>query len=107
MKSEDIKRPCTICKTGLFAADVREHPVLGVAICNVTLFTPAFLFLIFVVLLLQKCYKFYTSGEFTVDEDGDQMFCTWCGQGGSLFLCSDCKEGAFCKVSYIFWGWEY
>ena len=29
------------------------------------------------------------------DEDGDDEQCTWCGDGGNLFIC-DCQR-AFCK----------
>lgn len=46
----------------------------------------------------QKCDKFYGDGEFSVDEeDGSDKYCRWCGQGGTLYLCSACTAG-FCKV---------
>ncbi|XP_059486869.1 transcriptional regulator ATRX homolog isoform X2 [Neocloeon triangulifer] len=78
-KAEDMKRPCSVCRTGVFSNDVHIHPVLGVCICK-------------------KCYKFYNSGDFSEDEEGDQKYCTWCGEGGKLNYCSGCKKGAFCKT---------
>jgi len=61
-----------------------------------TIFTPLW------DLLLQKCLDFYEDGSFKVDDEGDPMFCTWCGNGGDLILCSTCKNAAFCKVSSKF-----
>lgn len=47
-------------------------------------------------LLCEKCHSFYGDGHFSVDEDGSDKYCRWCGQGGTLFLCSNCSSG-FCK----------
>jgi len=47
-------------------------------------------------LLCEKCHSFFGDGEFSVDEDGSDKYCRWCGQGGTLFLCSTCNAG-FCK----------
>ncbi|CAB3359270.1 Hypothetical predicted protein [Cloeon dipterum] len=78
-KAEDLKRPCTVCRAGLFAKDAHRHPVLGVVVC-------------------QKCFNFYNCGEFSEDEEGDQKYCAWCGEGGIMNYCSKAKCGAFCKV---------
>ena len=60
---------------------VMRHPVLGVAICR-------------------SCRYFYdgdgSDGEWEKDEDGVDMFCRWCGQGGEVLGCDDCKF-VFCK----------
>ncbi|CAG2060891.1 unnamed protein product, partial [Timema podura] len=50
------------------------------------------------VLLCQKCSGFYDDGDFSVDEDGTDKYCRWCGQGGMLYCCAKCTC-AFCKVS--------
>nr|CAD7403648.1 unnamed protein product [Timema poppensis] len=50
------------------------------------------------VLLCQKCSGFYDDGDFSVDEDGTDKYCRWCGQGGMLYCCAKCTC-AFCKIS--------
>ncbi|RZF39034.1 hypothetical protein LSTR_LSTR008624 [Laodelphax striatellus] len=49
------------------------------------------------VLVCKKCFDFYGYGDFSTDEDGDEKYCRWCGQGGNLFLCEKCNSG-FCKA---------
>ncbi|XP_030761331.1 uncharacterized protein LOC115886369 [Sitophilus oryzae] len=73
---------CTACNvhlgSALFGANNRfVHPLLKVLICK-------------------NCYHFYTSGEFEKDEDGSELYCRWCGQGGQVLCCSSC-EFVFCK----------
>ncbi|XP_014256207.1 transcriptional regulator ATRX-like isoform X2 [Cimex lectularius] len=48
------------------------------------------------VVLCKHCYEFYGDGEFSNDEDGFDKYCSWCGQGGHLFMCSKCPH-VFCK----------
>lgn len=50
----------------------------------------------------QECASFYGDGYFSADEDGDDKYCRWCGQGGTLYLCSSCSC-AFCKVFSTLW----
>ncbi|XP_074025973.1 uncharacterized protein isoform X2 [Leptinotarsa decemlineata] len=73
---------CTACNVHLGSALDGQgnrfvHPLLKVLICK-------------------KCYHFYTSGEFEKDEDGSELYCRWCGQGGQVMCCSNC-EMVFCK----------
>ncbi|CAH1161736.1 unnamed protein product [Phyllotreta striolata] len=73
---------CTACNVHLGSALDGQgnrfvHPLLKVLICK-------------------KCYHFYTSGEFEKDEDGSELYCRWCGQGGQVLCCSNC-EMVFCK----------
>ncbi|XP_066146477.1 uncharacterized protein [Euwallacea fornicatus] len=73
---------CTACNvhlgSSLIGANNRfVHPLLKVLICK-------------------NCYHFYTSGEFEKDEDGSELYCRWCGQGGEVLCCSSC-EFVFCK----------
>ncbi|KAF7287221.1 hypothetical protein GWI33_002041 [Rhynchophorus ferrugineus] len=73
---------CTACNlhlgSALAGANNRfVHPLLKVLICK-------------------NCYHFYTSGEFEKDEDGSELYCRWCGQGGQVLCCSSC-EYVFCK----------
>lgn len=78
---------CTACNVHLGSALDGQgnrfvHPLLKVLICK-------------------NCYHFYTSGEFEKDEDGSELYCRWCGQGGQVMCCSNC-EMVFCKVSSFF-----
>ncbi|KAJ3658740.1 hypothetical protein Zmor_010463 [Zophobas morio] len=73
---------CTACNVHLGSALEGQnnrfvHPLLKVIICK-------------------ECYHFYTSGEFEKDEDGSELYCRWCGQGGQVVCCSKC-EFVFCK----------
>lgn len=72
---------CTSCGTS-----VKDLIAKGKPICHPFLET----------LLCEKCFSFYGDGDFSVDEDGSDKYCRWCGQGGTLFLCSKCSSG-FCK----------
>nr|CAI5835056.1 unnamed protein product [Callosobruchus analis] len=73
---------CTACNVHLGSALDGQgnrfvHPLLKVLICK-------------------NCYFFYSSGEFERDEDGSELYCRWCGQGGQVMCCSKC-EMVFCK----------
>ena len=56
---------------------VSFHPLLNVLMCN-------------------SCCNFYGDGNLSLDSDGEDKYCRWCGEGGKLFLCSKCVC-AFCK----------
>ncbi|XP_066907394.1 transcriptional regulator ATRX isoform X2 [Halyomorpha halys] len=47
-------------------------------------------------LVCKKCLSFYEDGEFSIDEDGTDKYCRWCGQGGKLYMCTKCPYG-FCR----------
>jgi len=73
---------CTICDKHLGCApwiterQMRQHKMLAVPVCR-------------------ACYDFYGDIKFPV-EDGSEIYCFWCGQGGNLFCCSTCPK-ALCK----------
>ncbi|CAH1105757.1 unnamed protein product [Psylliodes chrysocephalus] len=74
---------CTACNTHLGSAlncanNVFVHPLLAVLVCN-------------------ECFEYYTAGGFEKDDDGAEMYCRWCGQGGQVFCCSKCPM-VFCKL---------
>lgn len=69
---------CDFVKYGQFTS--RQHPLLDVPVC-------------------EYCYEKYHEGEFTVDSEGHEMYCRWCGEGDEdsrLFLCDTCEK-TFCS----------
>uniref|UniRef100_A0A8D8YJF2 Transcriptional regulator ATRX n=1 Tax=Cacopsylla melanoneura TaxID=428564 RepID=A0A8D8YJF2_9HEMI len=73
---------CTMCnghvpiianKPDLFVG----HPILKTLVCK-------------------KCCKFYGDGNFDRGDDGVDLYCRWCAEGGLLFCCSSCPN-VFCK----------
>lgn len=57
---------------------VLTHPLLGTLFCKI-------------------CKDYYLDGEFSMDEDNEDKYCRWCGQGGTLCICSKCVYG-FCMT---------
>ncbi|GBN38069.1 Transcriptional regulator ATRX, partial [Araneus ventricosus] len=49
------------------------------------------------VIICSDCYDFYGTSEFSQDESGNYNYCTWCGNGGKLFLCDYCPN-TFCST---------
>ncbi|XP_068086448.1 transcriptional regulator ATRX-like [Anabrus simplex] len=78
----DKRITCTSCGRDLKRNIVQHrrlftHPMLGVLMC-------------------EKCSSFYGEDTFSVDEDGSDKYCRWCGDGGELYCCSSCSLG-FCR----------
>ncbi len=66
---------CSACGSALCSFP-HVHPLLQIPICD-------------------RCDRRYHRGEFAI-EDGNEVFCRWCGEGeGGLILCDNCPK-AFC-----------
>ncbi|KAL1461076.1 hypothetical protein WDU94_013007 [Cyamophila willieti] len=48
------------------------------------------------VILCMECLDFYGDGLYKTDKKGDDVYCRWCAQGGTIYCCSKCSV-AFCK----------
>ena len=75
--SEPTTRGCTACGIKLMTGNEKMHPLLLVPVCL-------------------GCFAMYNEGEFSIsDIDRTEMFCRWCGDGGTLLSCDSCVKG-FC-----------
>uniref|UniRef100_A0A1Y1L7Z2 PHD-type domain-containing protein n=1 Tax=Photinus pyralis TaxID=7054 RepID=A0A1Y1L7Z2_PHOPY len=73
---------CTACNAHLGSAPADQddrylHPLMKVLICK-------------------SCFDFYGSGDFDRDDDGSELYCRWCGQGGKVLCCAQCAY-VFCQ----------
>lgn len=48
------------------------------------------------VIICKDCLDFYGDGLYKTDKNGDDVYCRWCAQGGTIYCCSKCSV-AFCK----------
>ena len=75
-----IAPECTSCGSDVilrpFQRRMLIHPYLKTAVCR-------------------QCHEFYHSDTFGIDEEGSQIYCIWCGEGGELIYCDKCEK-AFC-----------
>ncbi|KAL1458134.1 hypothetical protein WDU94_008305 [Cyamophila willieti] len=69
----NVHIPIIVNKPDLFVG----HPILKTLVC-------------------MKCFKFYGDGNFDRGDDGVDLYCRWCAEGGLLFCCSSCPN-VFCK----------
>lgn len=51
------------------------------------------------VLVCHKCAEYYGNGIFPIEE-GSEIYCLWCGNGGKLYCCSTCPK-SFCEACVI------
>lgn len=75
-----IAPECTACGSDVILRPYQRrmliHPYLKTAVCR-------------------QCHEFYHSDTFGIDDEGSQIYCVWCGEGGELIYCDKCEK-AFC-----------
>jgi len=79
MKDFASKIKCTRCLKDLtkdisLGKTVPVHPLLKTFFCL-------------------PCREYYFTGDFSADDDEDEKYCRWCGDGGDLLYCSRCNCG--------------